>query len=512
MRRLGDLEWFEIAYRVYLTALVGGLGIAWLSDLVADDPVSRSGLTDVNGNGPALLGLFAVAAVALGLRSGSDGGPVSLEAGDVHHLLMAPVPRRTVLLRPLVQRGRSLAFSGAVIGLIAGQLAARRLPGSAPAWAASGAAGGALIALAFVATATIAHATGLSRALATAAAAAVIAAQVAALVWHGYGPGNGIGSLAMWGMRTNVVDLLSVAAVLVAVAVALVLVDRLRVEPLTRRADLVSQLRFAVTMQDLRTVVLLRRQLRGERPRQTPWLRLRRSKRLNPTLAVWQRDLRGLARYPASRLVRMSSLAIAAALCAAAAESGTTPALVGVGVSLYLLGLDAIEPMSQEIDHPDHSDGVPRSRGWLLVRHLASPAMATVPFALLGAALLAVIQPDHAAASFALCIPLTWAGVCGSVVSVVRDAPDPLSPSATSTAVPPEFAGFTSSINFLIPLVVSMISTLTVLGMRADPTAGSAVRFAILDALVVAATGTWVFKRDAWRKAWRELLDAGRKT
>ena len=46
-------------------------------------------------------------------------------------------------------------------------------------------------------------------------------------------------------------------------------------EALARRSALVAQLRFAVTMQDLRTVVLLRRQLNQEQARRHPWLRLR---------------------------------------------------------------------------------------------------------------------------------------------------------------------------------------------------------------------------------------------
>ena len=104
----------------------------------------------------------------------------------------------------------------------------------------------------------------------------VLAVQAAAVAGWWTGPGDFAGSLAMWGMRQHPVDLVGVAVVVVASAVAVALAGRLRVEPLVRRADLVSQLRFAVTMQDLRTVVLLRRQLRGERPRATPWLRLRR--------------------------------------------------------------------------------------------------------------------------------------------------------------------------------------------------------------------------------------------
>ncbi len=176
---------------------------------------------------------------------------------------------------------------------------------------------------------------------------------------------------------------------------ALLIADRLRLEPLTRRADLVSQLRFAVTVQDLRTVVLLRRQLRGERPRSTPWIRLGRATGpVRPTMAVVQRGLRGLARYPASRLARMAATAVLAGLAVVAVLRGTTPAMLAVGVALYLLGLDAIEPLSQEIDHPDVADGVPRRRGWLLLRHLAAPIVALTPFALIGAVTVGVAQPS----------------------------------------------------------------------------------------------------------------------
>ena len=511
IRRLGELEWFEIAYRVYLAAIFGGAAVLWLSDLVSDDAVTRSQMVDVTNHGPAFIGLFAAAAIALGFRSGSDGGPVSLEAGDVRYLMMAPVPRRSVLLRPVVQRCRSMAFAGLLVGGLAGQLASKRLPGSTAAWVASGACAGALIGLAFVATATIVHALGIPRWIATAVGALIVAVQIGASAWEWPGPGDGIGSVAMWGMRTHPVDLVAVAAVIAATAAALWLADRLRLEPLTRRADLVSQLRFAVTMQDLRTVVLLRRQLRGERPRTNPWIRLGRSGSTSATRAVWQRDVRGLARYPASRLLRMATLAVIAGLCTEFVLEGTTPLLLGMGISLYLLGLDAIEPMSQEIDHPDFSDGTPNQRGWLLLRHFAAPAIGLAPFAVVGAAAIAVVEPDHALAALGLAIPVTWAGAAGSIVSVVRDAPNVVQPSASAAAVPPEFAGFTSSLRFLIPIVVSSIASLTALAMREDPTAGTALRMAVLDALVVATTGLWVVKRDEWAKAWRKFLEAGRK-
>ena len=54
LRRLGSLEWFEIAYRVYLAALVGGGVVLWLSGLVSDDPATAAQIAALNEHGPAV--------------------------------------------------------------------------------------------------------------------------------------------------------------------------------------------------------------------------------------------------------------------------------------------------------------------------------------------------------------------------------------------------------------------------------------------------------------------------
>jgi hypothetical protein len=96
-------------------------------------------------------------------------------------------------------------------------------------------------------------------------------------------------------------------------------------------------------------------------------------------------------------------------------------------------------------------------------------------------------------------------------VSIVRDAPDPLAPSASSAAVPPEFAGFTSTLRLLWPIAVSAVSALAVVAMRELPTVGTAVRSAVGLALLVAVTLWWVRRRDDWRQKWRSFLEAGRR-
>ncbi len=134
-----------------------------------------------------------------------------------------------------------------------------------------------------------------------------------------------------------------------------------------------------------------------------------------------------------------------------------------------------------------------------------------MPFALLGAVAVGLLEPGSWGAALALCVPLCWVGVCGAVVSIVRDAPDPLKPvSSTAAAVPPEFAGFTSTIRLVYPLAISILAGVPVLVLREQPGVGTVVRMVILAALVVTATVTWISRRDEWRVKIRDFMDAGR--
>jgi hypothetical protein len=207
----------------------------------------------------------------------------------------------------------------------------------------------------------------------------------------------------------------------------------------------------------------------------------------------------------------MAALSAAAGVAAVAVLRGTTPAIVAIGLALYLLGLDAVEPLSQEIDHPDHTDAVPIARGWMLAHHVAAPGLAIVPFAVLGAVTVGVLQDGSWTAALLLCVPVCWVGICGAVISIVRDAPDPLKPVGPgAAAVPPEFAGFTSTIRLLYPLAVSVLAGVPVLVVREQPGLGTVVRMVILAVLVVVATVAWIRRRDEWRAKISEFMDAGR--
>ena len=507
-RRLGDAEWFDLAYHVYLAGIFGGSAIIIASDFIGDEQLAPEAVADVLAHGPAVLGLLAVLAFAGGLRSGSEGGPVSVEAADVVHLLLAPISRFRVLIAPLLQRLRAIVAGATLAGGTAGLLTAQRLPGGAADWTLSGAAFGACVGATFVAAATIAHAGRLPGWGAALVAAPLVGWQIAAIAGSIDGPGDTLGSLAMWGLRRHTSDLLGVAVVIVMVGVAVAVVGRLRVEHLARRGDLVSQLRFAVTMQDLRTVVLLRRQLREEQPRSRPWVKL--APRNGPGGgAAMIRSVRGLARIPAARLGRMMLVAGTAGVAAGAAARGSTAAVIACGILVFIAGLDLIEPLSQEIDHPDRTFALPIAPGWLHERLLVGPVVLAVPIALVGAATCTAIAPDAGPAAFALAIPILWAGLTGAVLNTVRDDQDPGSRS-DGLVVPPEMAGFRDLMRTLVPVVASGLGTLSILAVRSQPDVGMVVRCLVGLGLYIAGVRWWVVHRIDLRHRWQTFLAGAR--
>jgi hypothetical protein len=440
--------------------------------------------------------------------------------------MLSPVDRRRALLRPAVQRIRSAAFAAGATGAVLGQLAGRRLPGTPLAWFGSGLLFGANVALLWAGAALVAHAVRLPLWTTSVVALVGLGWQGWSIARHVPGPANLDGSLALWGWRQRPVDLLAPALTIGLVVVGLVLLERMSLDALSRRSSLVAQLRFAVTMQDLRTVVLLRRQLTYEQTRRRPRFRLPQGRRSGGTItsAIWRRGWHSLLRLPAGRVLRMLALAIGAGACQAAVYRGTTPAVIGTLFLTFVLGLEVLEPLSQEIDQPDHCDSYPVERGVLLVHHLVAPAVVLVPFAAVGAvsaAVLASAGRPHPGGAFVvaglLALPTAFAGMAGAAVNVVRDAPDPFAAANQQNLLPPEMAGVTTALRMLIPLAISAVGALNVLIVRAavrrngpDDAIPTALRTALAGVLVVLAVATWVRYRDRMRAKFRSFMAEGR--
>ena len=144
----------------------------------------------------------------------------------------------------------------------------------------------------------------------------------------------------MWGWRQHPIDLSMPLVAALALFVGIAMLQQTSLDALARRSSLVAQLRFAVTMQDLRTVILLRRQLNQEQTRGKPWLRVPRW----IGFPIPRRGIASIARFPLTRLVRMTVFAAFAGVLQAMVLRGTTPALIGTAFMLFLLGLEVMEP------------------------------------------------------------------------------------------------------------------------------------------------------------------------
>jgi hypothetical protein len=289
-------------------------------------------------------------------------------------------------------------------------------------------------------------------------------------------------------------------------AMGLLVLGRTSIEAAERRSTLVGQLRFAATLQDLRTVIVLRRQLAMELPRLRPWVRVR--VRGTGVLPVVVRDLRGVMRWPAARLARLVLIGVVAGLCLRGVWSGTTPLFIVAGLALFLAGLDTVEPLAQEVDHPSRRDASPLEPGVIHVRHLPMGAASQVLVAAvaMGVAMLPGGGQIPAEAAGLGLVPLALAGLGGAVVSTLSDPP---STGGTWSMAPPEAQGMRLAFRTAWPPTIAVLGVLPVLLARdaveaGDPAAAGAVPAALGVGVLVALVIGWVRVRDDIGAWWSE--------
>jgi hypothetical protein len=424
-RFVEDLDVMEVLYRAYVVVIFGSIGLFLIAGAIDDAPLGPAALDDMAERGPAVLGLAVALAALAGLRSGSRGGPLAIEAAEVQHVLLAPVDRGAALRPAAYRQARMMGLSGAALGIAVGAFAVSRLPGSPVEWMAVLAAFGALLPLCYLGPALLASGRRIGP-LPAGVLGLVLCVWVGVDLWLGSTtcPATMLGALATLPLQSGMtVTLAAVGAAVAAAAfvAGLVSAGGLSLDLAKRRATLAAELRFSATVQDLRTVVLLRRQLASERPRRRPWLRLAALGRL--AAPVERRALRSLLRWPAARLARALAIGVLAGLVAAAIWDGTTPLVVVPGALLLLAALDLIEPLAQEVDHPTRRDLLPLGAGALTRRHLVVPSLAMA--IVMAAAALTVLalgaSGTEVAAALAVILPTGLLLICCAALSVTND-------------------------------------------------------------------------------------------
>jgi hypothetical protein len=423
---LQQLDWVDALYKAYLTAIGAGVGTLLVSGVLGDARADGGSAHTIAQRGPAVLGLAVALLVAGGLRSGARGGPLALQRPDVHQVLLAPIDRRLALRGPAVAQLRSRVFVAAVAGAVVGNLAFRRLPGKPAAWVACGVALGVLAAGAGMGAALLASGRRLGPRVAGALGLSLVGWSAADWVLHvTTSPATLLGRLGVAPVaHPPAVEVALGAALAVALlAAGLRSVGGTSLEHSLRRAGLVAQLRFAVTVQDLRTVILLRRQLAAELPRSRPWIALRPAAGGSVGAAVWRRGWRSFLRWPVERVARVVVLGLVAAAALWGTWQGTTPLVVVAGCALLLVALDAVEPLAQEIDHPTRRALVPLRARALLRPHLAAPGVALLLVCLVGVAAALAVTRDMKAleVGLAVALPASMGALAGAAVSVITD-------------------------------------------------------------------------------------------
>ena len=468
--RLSEVHWIDALYRVYMVGLAGVIFVLFAVSRLPENRLSNAEALDFAAEGALWLGLLFAVAVGIGLRSGGRGGPLVLEAPVVMHELNAPVPRADVVRTPAIKQLRFMAFGGAVVGAIVGEVAAQRLPVNPAAAIASGA-------LAFSAAGVLASATALA---ASGRRLRWWPANVLAVLFIGWtvvdivtgtmtNPFGLMARIAFWPIEFQPLALVTLVLVATVVWAGLSRIGDLSIEHALRRAGLVAQLRFAVTLQDVRTVVLLRRQLSQEHPRLRPWIRIGRSSRKGFVPPSWKRDWQGYLRFPLPRLARMVALGVVAGISLGLLWRGTIPMILIAGLALYLVAYDAAEPTAQEVDHPTRWEAYPEAPGAFLLQHLAAAFVVMVLVCGIAAASALVLVPADVVWRLALIlfVPVALASAASAMISTAQGAPD----VAGLAGLGPDVMGWLMIARLIIPPAITVVALLPLLMAGSDPNA-----------------------------------------
>ena len=468
--RLSEVHWIDALYRVYMVGLAGVIFVMFAVSRLPEDRLTSDEAISFANDAPMWLGLLFAVAIGIGLRSGGRGGPLVLEAPVVMHELNAPVPREAVVRTPAIKQLRFMAFGGAVIGAIIGEVAAHRLPVNPAAAIASCALSFALAGVLASATALAASGHRLRWWPANILAALLIGwSAIDVVSKHATSPFTLLAQIAFWPITFRALALVSIPIVVLVVWLGLSRIGDLSIEHALRRAGLVSQLRFAVTLQDVRTVVLLRRQLSQEHPRLRPWIRIGRTRRKGIVPPSWKRDWQGYLRFPLPRILRMIALSAIAGLSLGLMWRGTIPMVIIAGLALYLVAYDAAEPTAQEVDHPTRWESFPEAPGAFLLQHLAAAFVVMVLVCAIAAAAALLLVPAAVVWKLALIlfVPVALASAASAMISTAQGAPD----VAGLAGLGPDVMGWLMIARLIIPPLITIIALLPLLSAGSDPNA-----------------------------------------
>jgi hypothetical protein len=198
---------------------------------------------------------------------------------------------------------------------------------------------------------------------------------------------------------------------------------------------------------------------------------------------VWRRGWHGILRWPLSRVARLTLLSAVAGLSLVAVWRGATVLVVVAGLALFVAGLDAVEPLAQDVDHPDRLESMPITGGDLQLRHLPAAVTVMLGICALGvAAAWAVTRQTTLVLTVggALVAPAAIVAAAAAAMSVIKGPA--ASPSTGNFFVPPEAAGLQVVYRVAWPPILCIAALLPVLAGREAHKRGYALTGPLLGA------------------------------
>lgn len=478
------VHWIDALYRVYMAALIAIVAVVVGSSIFGDTKLSAANSEQFVTTAVPWLGLTFALALAVGLRSGGRGGPLTLEAPTIHYELLAPMPYGQTLREPALKQLRFMAFTGACVGGCVAALGVRQLDGNPAELVLGCAAAFATVSTLAISLAMIASGRRFGIIVANALAVALLAWSALDIVAKTTtSPMTMLGTLAFAGVVFNPLGILPILLAIAAVPVAIVGIGGTSIDDARRRAGLVSQLRFAVTLQDIRTVVLLRRQLAQETPRANPWIKMKRGGRMPP---IWRRDFRSYLRFPLARVARLVFFGVVAGLALGVTWQGVKPAFLVAALALYLAAYDAVEPLAQEVDHPSRWDDIPDDHGKILLMHLPAAFVMMLVVCLITAASATILVPVSVVGAVLplLIVPVAAASMAGAAMSTVMGSPDV---AKLMGGIGADVMGFVLLLRLVFPPALTAAALAPMFTIGSDPNAINTARASNLVGYVVLA-------------------------
>jgi hypothetical protein len=184
------------------------------------------------------------------------------------------------------------------------------------------------------------------------------------------------------------------------------------------------------------------------------------------------------------------------------------------GFAMFIAGLDGVEPLAQEVDHPSRRDSSPRESGEIHVGHI--PVSILVLLVTGGIAALVAMVPGAGEVpgdvAGLLAVSLALGGASGALVSVLGFQGSGSGTADTLAVIQPEAQGIRLAFRTVWPPALGVIGALPIIAATTaveDGNPGAPAAAAALGgvAALFALVCMWVRVRDRIAQWWRDQMD-----